>query len=150
MEDMPRFSLVKNAFSWNEFNLGAEAVERKAGAHRFMRTRYEDFVEDPRGTIKDIVEFVGEEPVDLPFSDQRMGTLGVNHTVSGNPSRFKRGKIVVRADDEWIQGQALSLRWGTTFMTLPLLRRYQYSVSLRAEGPKADKGPAGSSQEERN
>ena len=131
MEDMPRFSLVKNAFSWNEFNLGAEAVERKAGAHRFKRTRYEDFVEDPRGTIKDIVEFVGEEPVDLPFSDQRMGTLGVNHTVSGNPSRFKRGTFDIRSDDEWIRGQASSISWATTFLTLPVLRRYGYPANPR-------------------
>jgi hypothetical protein len=150
VEDMPRFSLVKNAFSWNEFNLGAEAVERKAGAHRFKRTRYEDFVEDPRGTIKDIVEFVGEEPVNLPFSDQRMGTLGVNHTVSGNPSRFKRGEIVIRADNEWIRRQASSLRWATTFMTLPFLRRYKYSVSLRADDPAADEGAIGRPPEDRD
>lgn len=149
-EDMPRFSLVKNAFNWNEFNLGAEAVKRKAGAHRFKRTRYEDFVDDPRATIKDIVEFVGEEQINLPFSDQRMGSLGVNHTVSGNPSRFKRGNIVIRSDDEWIRGQASSIRWATTFMTLPLLRRYNYSVNPRAKGPGSDEGRAGSPQEERN
>jgi hypothetical protein len=139
-EDMPRFSLVKNALNWNEFNLGAEAVKRKAGAHRFKRIRYEDFVDDPRATIKDIVEFVGEEPIDLPFSNPRTGSLGVNHTVSGNPSRFKRGRIEIRADDEWIRRQTSSLRWATTVMTLPILRRYKYSISLRAQGPITHEG----------
>jgi hypothetical protein len=149
VEDMPRFSVVKNAFSWNEFNLGAEAVQRKAGPHRFKRIRYEDFVGDPRATIKDIVEFAGEEPISLPFSDKRMGSLGVNHTVSGNPSRFKRGNIVIQADDEWIRGQASSVRWATTFMTLPVLRRYNYSVNPRDRGPMSGAGRAGSPQEER-
>jgi hypothetical protein len=130
VEDMPRFSLIKNAFNWNEFNLGAEGVHRRVGPSRFRRIRYEDFVSDPRGTVEDIVAFVGERPDELPFSGQ-LGILGTNHTVSGNPSRFKRGEIAIRSDDEWIRQQAPVHRWVTTMMTLPFLRMYDYPLRPR-------------------
>jgi hypothetical protein len=139
LEDMPRFSLIKNAFSWNEFNLGAEAVARRAGESRFKRVRYEDFVGSPREVIGNIAEFLGAGSHQLPFSGQRIGLMGVNHTVSGNPSRFKTGEIFIRRDDEWIREQVPVQRWSTTIMSLPLLRRYGYPVSMRS-GPSLARG----------
>jgi sulfotransferase family protein len=136
-EDMPRFSLIKNAFSWNEFNLGAEAVARRAGEARFMRLRYEDFVASPREMIGHVAEFVGEGSADLPFSDQRTGSIGINHTVSGNPTRFMKGQVTIRVDDEWIRNQAAIHRWSTTIMSWPLLRRYSYPIY-----PRPDDAPA--------
>jgi hypothetical protein len=127
-EDMPRFSLIKNAFSWNEFNLGAEAVARRVGESRFKRVRYEDFVCSPRDVIRSIAEFLGAASDALPFSDQQIGLMGVNHTVSGNPSRFKTGEILIRRDDEWIRDQVAVQRWSTTIMSFPLLRRYGYPI----------------------
>jgi len=128
VENMPRFGLAKNAGSWVEFNLGAEAVRKRTHPGRFMQLRYEDFISEPRVAIERVAAFVGYPTSTIPFSDARTAELGINHTVSGNPSRFRTGSVVVKGDDEWIARQSTMARWATTLISLPYLGRYGYSV----------------------
>ncbi len=113
--------------NWLLWNLGAESVRWRAG-RRLLRIRYEDFAADPRTVITNLVSFAGERPTALPVADSRMALLGPTHTVSGNPSRFERGRVMIREDDEWRLRQGTYDRAVATAVGLPLLRRYGYRV----------------------
>lgn len=137
VENMPRFGLTKNAGSWMGFNLGAEALKKRAHPERFMRLRYEDFASEPRTAIERIAAFTGCPTSRTPFSDVRTAKLGVNHTISGNPSRFRTGPVVVSGDDEWISRQPVKARWATTLISLPYLGRYEYPILPNRGRPRS-------------
>ena len=45
---------------------------------------------------------VGEKAVNLPFATEHTVNISkTNHSVFGNPSRFRTGAIELREDDEW-------------------------------------------------
>ena len=92
--------------------------------------RYEDFVADPQATLRDVVELVGETPTEIPVSKDREVVLGENHTAAGNPSRFLKGRIRLRLDDEWVTEQKPGHRFVTTGLSLTLLKRYGYEVRV--------------------
>ncbi|GAA3850170.1 sulfotransferase [Saccharothrix violaceirubra] len=109
---------------WTAFNVASELLGR-AAPDRYLRVRHEDLCADPRGVLTEVMEFAGldgEPPVD---ADGRV-TLGVNHTVTGNPDRLARGATTIRADDRW--RSALSTREivAASVPALPLLARYGY------------------------
>lgn len=125
--EMVRHGVVDSTFNWVIWNA---AIERLRGRHnpaKSMRLRYEDFTSRPRLSFERIVDMLGESPGAGPFVDERTVTLLPNHTVSGNPSRFKTGTITLSEDDEWRRRQRLSQRAVASIMALPLLSRYSYS-----------------------
>jgi hypothetical protein len=113
---------------WDLLNLGSEAVLRRAGPGRSLRVRYEDFVAAPRTTVERARDLLGEDGGRSPFLDERTVTLGVNHSIAGNPSRFATGTLVVEDRSEWRSGQSRTEQWVTTLVALPFLRRYGYDV----------------------
>lgn len=127
-----RYPSVYSAGSWLLRNLAVEAVRRRIPRDRYLCLRYEDFVADPRGALERITGFVGEPAGSFPFLDGRTVSLeGPNHTVSGNPSRYADGAVVLREDDEW-RGELGPLdRAITTLVTLPILGRYGYPIRTR-------------------
>jgi hypothetical protein len=86
--------------------------------------RYQDFVRDPPGTVADILEFVGEPTEHVRISASRTVYLGEDHTVAGNPIRFRRGEIEVRRDDEWRARMPRRRKALVTALTLPALARF--------------------------
>jgi hypothetical protein len=131
--DMPQQSVAMSSLGWVELNLGAEGVRRKAGADG-MLLRYEDLMARPRPTMTSIAGLIGEPADDLPFVDDHTVELGENHTVSGNPGRFRRGTIELSADEEWRSTMRPVDRSLTTALTIPLLARYRYP--LRVNGSR--------------
>jgi hypothetical protein len=113
---------------WDLLNLGSEAVLRRAGPARSLRVRYEDFVESPAATVERTRELVGETGGPSPFVDERTVTLGVNHTIAGNPSRFSTGTLVLEDRSEWRVAQSRADRLITTVVASPFLRRYGYDA----------------------
>lgn len=95
-----RFGPAYSASRWLLANLLSEALFRKLGT-RYRLLRYEDLVQAPLASIAGILDWVGE-PGELPDS-LREGSLemAINHTISGNPNRFRSGKVALRLDDEW-------------------------------------------------
>ena len=66
---------------------------------RFLR--YEDFLRHPERTVKDLLTFAGHAHAANPI-EGRTVTLRPNHTVTGNPDRFRTGPTEVRAQDvDW-------------------------------------------------
>ncbi len=129
--EMPRARPPVAAFHWNAVNLAAEAVARKVDPSRFLRIRYEDFVSDPVTTVQGITELVAEEPESIPINAAGEVYLNVNHTASGNPSRFQTGVVRVRRDNRWLDSLSRRDYMVTTALTLPLLLRYRYPIRAR-------------------
>jgi hypothetical protein len=125
-EEMHRLGSVRSSFRWLATNLLAEGVRRRLASERYLRLRYEDFIEEPRVEITRLKRFVGEETVEEPFIDDRTVLLDPNHTVWGNRSRFMSGEVTLRRDEEWTQRASLSTRSIVSAVTMPLLLRYHY------------------------
>ena len=69
---------------------------------------------------------------DLGFLQQRALHLGPNHTVAGNPVRFRRGDVAIEADLEWRSRLETGPRRIVTALTWPLLLRYGFPLRGRA------------------
>ncbi len=126
--EVRRRSAFDATVRWDLLNLGSEAVLRRAGPARSLRVRYEDFVAAPRATVDRARELLHETSGPSPFLDERTVTLGVNHTIAGNPARFATGTLVLEDKSEWRRAQGRAERWITTLVALPFLRRYGYGV----------------------
>jgi Sulfotransferase family len=125
---MRRHGPVDSTLGWISFNLAAEAVANRHASGNSMRLRYEDFMSSPQDVLRALAELVDEHPAQLPFVAERTVQLGGNHTVSGNPSRFKVGTVELRDDDEWRAKQSKFDRIIVTSLALPFFRRYGYAV----------------------
>ncbi len=128
---MPRTRPPIAAVHWNVVNTAAEAVARKVDPSRFLQLRYEDFVADPPATVERITQLVREEPTSIPVNSSGEVFLNVNHTASGNPSRFQTGAVRVRRDNRWLNSMSQRDYVVTTAITLPLLLRYRYPLRAR-------------------
>jgi hypothetical protein len=119
--------VLESTASWVAWNLASGALRRKI-SDRSMLVRYEDFVARPVETLEQIVALVGEDPKGLPSMRNGVFELQGNHTVSGNPGRFRTGSVQVRIDNQWIDRLGAARKAAATLVALPLLRRYQYPL----------------------
>ena len=120
-----RYSPAKGALIWLWWNLLLEGFRRRRG--RYLRMRYEDLVRRPRDSISRMLSLLGTPQTgSLQWLDDDAIELRTNHTVSGNPMRFARGKVRLKLDDEWRLRMRKSHKWLVTAVTGPLLVRYGY------------------------
>lgn len=124
---MYRVNTLKSSLLWDTWNVSSEALWRNSSG-RYMRLCYEDFVEKPQRTVEGILGMLHEDARRLPFVGERDARLGVSHTVSGNPNRFRTGQVWLRPDDEWSHRMRPRDKALVTLLTLPLLARYGYPV----------------------
>ncbi len=122
---LPQRSPVSVSMLWNGMNMGVEML-LKEFPRRYMLLRYEDFVQKPRESIVEILDFLGVEAPMLPFRADHQVTIEATHTVSGNPDRFRTGRIAIRLDDEWKTKMRRSDKAVVTALTWPLLVKYGY------------------------
>jgi len=123
---MPRFSPTKASRVWSLQNYSYGFLTDFA---RLSRLRYEDFVHDP-------AFYLGETLVRIGFADESGGlqdivrgreiSLSLDHTVSGNPSRFRTGKVGLQPDEEWKGKMRCADKNVVTALTAPLLLKYGY------------------------
>ena len=118
----------RSAINWLISNAGAEILGRRA-PDKYLRLRYEDFVDRPRDLLGRILALVSETPSALPFSGDRTLVLSPTHSVKGNPDRFRTGPTELRIDDEWKRAMRPRDRRLVTSLTWPLLLRYGYATS---------------------
>jgi len=128
---MQPHSAVESTATWVAWNVLVEDLARDAYSGRTQRLRYEDFVADPRSTVESVLDFVDVPASGSPFTDGHTVDLAANHTVSGNPGRFRTGAVALRPDDAWRAAQPRRRRLVSTALALPLLRRYGYPVQPR-------------------
>jgi hypothetical protein len=122
---MPQYSATYVSVRWLTQNTMLEAL----GAFGVTRlhVRYEDFVDDPAGTVRRVARYLDlPEPAGEPGSLPGQVMLTRNHTVAGNPLRFATGAVEVHADEAWRQGMSAARRRLVGAVTLPLRLRYGY------------------------
>jgi len=124
-ELMEQRTLYENGKRWMVTNAVSELIGMRS-SDAYMRVRYEDFVQRPIQTIREIAAFTGRGVDMLPFVAPQDVVLDTNHTVWGNPKRVARGVLHVKRDDTWLHEMEPALRWSTTALTWPLLLRYGY------------------------
>jgi len=130
--DMPRHGAATSTTTWVAWNLLVEDLARNGYAGRSHRLRYEDFVADPQACMTDVLELVDVPATGSPFVDRSSVQLAANHTVGGNPGRFRTGTIAITPDNRWHSEQSRGRRTVSTAIALPLLRRYGYPVAVGA------------------
>jgi hypothetical protein len=129
---------------WVGFNLASRAiVKRHPGRSMFLR--YEDFIREPAATIHALIERCGGDPSHNPVRG-RTAELRTNHTVTGNPDRFRSGRTEIRAfDGTWRSELSIGAKLATLALAWPLLARYGYP--LHGAGGGAAEGVAGDAAE---
>jgi Sulfotransferase family len=124
--EVKRRNAIDSTIRWDLLNVSSEAVLRRAGPDKAMRLRYEDFVAEPQLWVTAIGKMVGEVDLASAFVDESTVELGPNHTIAGNPSRYRTGRMALHDPAEWRTEQNARSRWAATLVALPLLRRYGY------------------------
>lgn len=127
--EMPRHGAVYSGATWTVHNLMAEAVRRRLGPERSLLLRYEDLVRHPRESLVRVLRLVDADDRKLPLVDDHTATIGLNHSVGGNPNRLDRGDVAFQEDVEWREGLGGPDGAIVTALSAPLLRRYGYSWS---------------------
>jgi len=129
--DDPLYSRQLNPFQcsvrWNILNLMTEMLWKQLPG-RYVMLRYEDFVRSPRQSLESILTLVGESPTQLPLVAEDQVEILVNHTVSGNPSRYKSGIVKLHLDEEWKSMMASRDIETVNFFTGFLRTKYRYGM----------------------
>ena len=108
---------------WLRSNAAIEKLGRTGVP--YTRIRYEDLVEDPAGSLRQIVDALGLPRSRLPI-EGKVARLSKKHIVSGNRASGEVGAITLRNDSEWRSGLPPRMQAISRATTLPLLHRYGY------------------------
>jgi hypothetical protein len=123
---MPRMSPAQASRAWSIQNYPYGFL---SGLAYLSRLRYEDFVSDPTVFLADALNRVGFDDEADSLHDVVRGrqvSLYIDHTVSGNPGRFRTGSIELRPDEEWKVRMRGADKNVVTALTAPLLLKYGY------------------------
>ncbi|SBT40402.1 sulfotransferase [Micromonospora auratinigra] len=124
-------SAARSTAYWNGFNRASAAINRRH-PQRSMFLRYEDFTADPAGTVDALLRLVGVDPAGNPVRGRGVELRG-NHTVTGNPDRFRTGPTLIRdLDDGWRSTLTRRQRLAVTTLAWPLAARYGYRTGHAA------------------
>lgn len=126
IEYMPRYSFFRTAISWNIVNQISQDLNNLKNTKYFF-VKYEDLVSNPIKMLKNITKFLNiDDNFDSLFIKENVISLVENHTVAGNPMRFKTGKIELKLDEEWREKLNPFIRKFVTIITYPYLKKYGY------------------------
>ena len=114
-----RLTPASSTIKWCMRNIFFEMYKSKK--YKYTLLKYESFV-------KDVSKHVSMLTSKYAGMDNRIENIevGVNHTIWGNPSRLKRGKIEIRTDDAWRREMQWKDRLLVTALSWPLLLKYGY------------------------
>jgi hypothetical protein len=121
---MPRYPTFVITTAWSVFNHLFRRLARRVP--RTLWLRYESCVAEPGRVVGQILETAGAGPAELGYLCGSRATLGVDHTVSGNPFRFKTGGVELRLDEQWQSEMPGWQRRMVEFLTGAQLRAYGY------------------------
>jgi hypothetical protein len=124
-----RMSPARSSFNWLRRNAIIEALLRRRQGDRYLRVRYEDFVDRPRETVRTICSLLGEPGTSLPFRDEHLVRFSSTHSIAGNPPRSSGGEISIWRHDEWRERMDPRSRRLATLAAAPLMPRYGYPLS---------------------
>jgi hypothetical protein len=123
--EQPGFAGWRSALRWDLINTQSEWVRTQLPRGRSIRVRYEDLMDDPRGTIERIGALVG---LDLSGLGEAVGAgarVPISHPVSGNRLRMD-GSVQLLADEAWVGLMPHGEQTKVKVLTWPFMRRYGY------------------------
>ena len=123
-----QFNSFDSSIKWNFRNVTSEYLWREK-KEKYLMVRYEDFAREPKAIVNKILNFVSESNISTPFVSENEVQLSINHSTWGNPSRFKTGKVELKADNEWKSKLNIFDKAVSTICTFPLLLRYGYEIT---------------------
>ncbi|USX52716.1 sulfotransferase [Lentzea sp. HUAS12] len=121
-----RMSAARSTGYWTAVNAASDLLAL-AGRKRYLRVRHEDFSARPAEVVDEVMAFAGLSGPN-PVSADGAVELGVNHTVTGNPDRFHRGRVLIGDSARWRTELGWKPRALTTAAAAPQLVRYGYPV----------------------
>ncbi len=124
---------------WLGFNVACEAVTHRY-PQRSVFLRYEEFIADPARSVGALLRLAGGDPAANPVRG-RVIELHTNHTVTGNPDRFRTGATHIRdTDDSWRARLPGPARLTAQALSSPLLARYGYRWEWGIPAPAGASG----------
>ncbi len=126
-DGLRQINSIGSSLVWDVRNIATEMFKIKWSG-KFLKLYYEDFIAKPRETVESILDLVHENPVHLPFVAEHKVKLGINHSIYGNPDRFKAGEFTLQLDEEWKTKMNVLHKIIVTALTWPLLLKYRYSM----------------------
>lgn len=118
------------SLSWNLKNYAVEMLLNRF-PQRYVRMRYEDFVQNPKLASESLLNLLGEKNAQLPFIDDSTINMGIDHIFAGSPSsRSETGAVRLQLDERWKKEMKPKDRAIVTSLTFPLLKNYQYTMNL--------------------
>lgn len=125
-------SAARAAAGWLNANAGAMMLGKKLGKGRYLRLRYEDFVENPEPAIRRIGRFAGFDSGELVEKIRAEEFFHVGHMVGGNRVRLNK-YVKLKKPDRKKQRKNSLLRAGQRLVFLILCGRLQqyYGYPLR-------------------
>lgn len=119
---MARVGPARIAARWQGYNALLALVRSPGGA-----LRYEDFVDRPQHATRRLLAMGGLRAESLPqFVGPRTVRLDVDHTVAGNPLRFRTGELEIRVDEEWRTAMPRARRALVGTLAFPSTLLYRY------------------------
>ncbi len=119
-----RRSAVSAACGWAARNSLLAALSRRR--MRRMVMQYERLMTQPEEQIAGVVRFAGHTLSAERVGEHREYESLPFHTLGGNRLRFNRGRLLIRADEEWRRRMGKGDRLLVTGITLPWLVVYGY------------------------
>jgi Sulfotransferase family len=127
---MARIGPGTASLRWLSYNAFMEVAS--AGRPSAL-VRYESVVRRPDETLERLASLAGR-PISgkLSFIDSGRVDLGRDHTVAGNPLRFRTGAVDLRVDDAWTTQMSTRDRRLVTALTWPAMAGYGYRAATRS------------------
>jgi hypothetical protein len=123
-------SVVRSAVEWNVFNYLLST--RRMSYASYTLVRYEDLIANPGNELERIVDALRDAGVRPRTQYTIPDHLGISHTASGNPGRFKVGHLNMSLDAEWMDAMSGLDRGIVTALTAVGLARYHYPLFANA------------------
>lgn len=129
---MPRYAPLRSATEWMLHNLLFEVLGALGVRHQVVR--YEDFVSSPSTIVAEVARtLIGSgKPEEAGAAGVEGVHLRSDHSLAGNPMRFREGYVALKVDDEWRRAMPGRARRAVTAATALGLVRYGY-LSGRAD-----------------
>jgi hypothetical protein len=119
---LPQFNVFSTAFGWMTWNIVVEMNKNK----NYFRLLYEKWADKPQDSVEEIMRFADVIPPRAPLFSGRTIELNEHHTVSGNPVRFIKGRLEVKADERWRRSMPFHQQLLVLAETWPLFIKYYY------------------------
>ncbi len=124
-----KMAAFKASTLWAAWNLAAEVLLRRP--EKYLRVRYEDWVDDPASILAHIVDLT-QMPTGQDPPPGRTLHIPKGHTLGGNPGRFSATEVQLREDLGWRSELSRRLQWAVTALLWPLMLRYGYIMNRRS------------------